>query len=145
MYNIIIKESYKRISSETINETVLVTVEMAPYEKNYQPVRMSCTKSEVTQWLRDNNIEVGKMTYGHNLNNVNKGLCTGRFEFNLPEKEIIIEKPLDKPTKDVILSNEQEQVEIIIDNNNKKSKRKSKKSSKSKKKAHKFLRNENLV
>jgi len=144
MYNIIIKESYKRISSETVNETVLVTVEMAPYEKNYQPVRMSCTKSEVSQWLRDNNIEVGKMTYGHNLNNVNKGLCAGRFEFNLPEKEIIIEKPLDKPAKDVILYNEQEQVEITIDNN-KKSKRKSKKSSKSKKKAHKLLRNENLV
>ena len=144
MYNIIIKEAYKRISSEITNNTVLVTVEMAPFERNHQPVRMACTKNEIFQWLKDNNIEVGEMTYGHNLNNVNKGLCTGRFEFNIPEKEVIVEKPLDKSKKDVILYSEQEQVENTIDNS-KKSKRKSNKSSKSKKKTHKLLRNENMV
>tara|TARA_Y100000593_G_scaffold60470_1_gene112114 strand:- start:5574 stop:6008 length:435 start_codon:yes stop_codon:yes gene_type:complete len=144
MYNIIIKEAYKKISYEIINDTVLVTVEMAPFERVCQPVRMSCKKSEIFQWLKDNNVEVGEMTYGHNLNNINKRLCTGRFEFNIPEKETIVEKPLDKPKKDVILYNEQEQVENTVDNS-KKSKRKSNKSSKSKKKTHKLLRNKNMV
>ena len=143
MHNIALKEPFKRISSKIINNKVLVTVEMAQFEYNRQPVRMSCTKGDISQWLKENNIEVGELIQGHNLNNVNKGLCTGKFEFNLPVKEIIVEKPLDKPEKDVILYNEQEQVEITIDNS-KKSKRKSNKSSRSKKKAHKLLRNENM-
>ena len=92
MHNIAPKEPFKRISSKIINNKVLVIVEMAQYEYNRQPVRMSCTKGDISEWLKENNIEVGSMIHGHNLNNVNKGLCTGRFEFNLPEKEIIIEK-----------------------------------------------------
>ena len=146
MHGIALKEPYKRISSKILNNKILVTVEMAQFEYNRQPIRMLCTKGDISQWLRENNIEVGRMTNGHNLNNVNKGLCTGKFEFDLPAKEAIVEKPLDKPAKDVILYNEQEQVEITIDNS-KKSKRKSNKSnksSKSKKKAHKLLRNENM-
>ena len=112
MYKRIIRKSYKEISHEFRGDKLVVKVEMSPFDRFCQPVRMTCTKEEVLDWLKANNILPGDIVTGYNLNNVNHKLCSGKFVFKIPPKQKKIKKVLDKDSECVIMDREEVEVPV---------------------------------
>jgi len=130
------RSSYKKISHQIVDDKVIVKVEMSPFGRHDQPVRMVCTTEEILNWLKTNNVLIGPMISGHQLNNVNRKLCSGEFVFQVPPKQKKNKKVLDKASECVIMDREEVEVPVAVKAEASKKPKKRRKSTKSTKKTH---------
>jgi len=138
MYRRLVKKSYKNIAYQRLDNKIIVTVEMSPFDRFGQPTRLECTKEEILEWLKTNEVLTGDLISGCNLNNVNHKLCSGIFEFDLPKQQKT-KKVLDKSPEHVIISNEEIESKSARKTSSRKQTRR-----KPSKKTHKLFRDEDL-
>ena len=124
------RNSYKKISHQIVDDKIIVKVEMSPFGRHDQPVRMVCTAEEILNWLKTNNILAGPMISGYQLNNVNRKLCSVEFVFQIPSKQKKNKKVLDKVPECVIMDSEEVEVPVAAKTEASKKPKKRRKSTK---------------
>ena len=91
----------------TEEDKVIVSATIAPYNPS-KTRRKKVATSDVENHLKESGVEFGKCVQSANLNNKSADSLTGTWIF-----ENKIEKPVDKPAKNVILTKEEKPVSKI--------------------------------